>query len=85
MESMSLIEIALEIKCVSSEVILNKDKINSLSKRFQEKPYSNQELKKLKVLLGDDLHSSTEFVLALKSLDAMIELISQGGQYEKII
>ncbi len=85
MESKNLVEIALEIKCVRSDIVLNKDKIYNLSKCFHERSFSNQELKKLSILLGDDLHSSPEFNSVLKSFDAIIELISQGGQYEKII
>lgn len=85
MESMNLVEIALEIKCVRNDIVLNKDKIYNLSKCFNERAFSNQELKKLSILLEDDLHSSPEFASALQSFDTIIELISQGGQYEKII
>jgi hypothetical protein len=85
MKDMSLIEIALEIKCLNEELDHNQDRIIKLSNLFLEKSFSSEDLKKIEILIGHDLHPINHFASAFEKLNVIIDVITKGGHNEKII
>lgn len=80
MESVNVVDLAIEISSIN--IILNVDinKINDLSLKFDRLDLSDKDFNKLYRLLGDDIDWRYEKLSsAVRSFQAMVEIIRFNG------